>query len=486
MLHKYKQLASISLLIVVAKVSGLFKDLSVAYYFGVSKDTDSFFLAMFMSSLIYTAVYASISLVVIPKYSGFTKRLYSISQLFSVFYFILMVACFFSICTYFFSDALVLLFSSSDDLVFNSLAANYLKIMALTFPLSAGVAIFNSIQSVRGKTEIVYITPVLNNILFCASIFIFHKTYGIIAAVVAGVLSWFLVLLLNLYKEKVNFKKLFIRYGKIKFKYINLSVFGLSFLFVLLEQVNNYVPIYLTTMGNSGDLTIYTYASKLNLVILSVTLMLTTTHIMPRLSVCSSDEELKILLFKFFNLILFAALPITILVGFFSIEIVKLAFLRGNFNTDNLTSVAMLFAVLVITLPMLIMKDILNRAYFSRSKHSKCICIAVLFLILNSVTSLFLFLQYGLLGLAIALVISTSLHLSTLIFYMFNNYHFSFTYLMIKIFLKRFSFAAIPVPILYFGHYRFEALIFLYLLTYFVLMHLCKEPILNNFYKRIF
>ena len=50
-------------LLVLGKATGFLKDLGITYFFGISETTDAFFIATYIASLLYIAVYASIPLV---------------------------------------------------------------------------------------------------------------------------------------------------------------------------------------------------------------------------------------------------------------------------------------------------------------------------------------------------------------------------------------------------------------------------------------
>jgi len=482
----HKGFISLSLLIILAKVSGFFKDLSIAYFFGVNESTDAFFLSMFLSSLVYTALYSSISLIVIPKYTLYREKKCTDDEVFSIFFMFILASLILTVFIYCYAEYLVVYLSSSKSLSVNKNATLFLQIMALTFPLSTMVGILNSLQSVRGTFSFVYVTPVFNNLLFCLALVLFHTSLGMLAAVIAGVISWLCVFIFNFKNESLSVNRVFRLLPFIKLKYAHITLFGGAFLFVFIEQINNYIPIYLATMADSGSLTVYSFATKLNLLVLSVTLMLTTTHLMPKLAKCEEPGQLNLFLRELLNIILLLSLPVVVVVTIYSEPIVKIVFLRGDFSSENAKEVALILSIIISAVPLIIIKDIFNRVFFSQSRVLLCVALTFTILIFNILFSYYLFHEFGLSGAATAFVISSFFQMLLLSLFIFGYVGITFLLFIFFTLLKRLFLAVIPALLLLIIDMTLLEFIFAYFTTYLLLLWSIRDAIVIVFFKRIF
>ncbi|ELV8644702.1 hypothetical protein QNE66_004426, partial [Vibrio vulnificus] len=210
--------------------------------------------------------------------------------------------------------------------------SEYLKLMVITYPLSTCVGILNAISSVKMKPMYVYLNPVINNISFCVLVFWFGDGTSFEPILLGAIGAWFVILLVNLIGyDNVSSKMVGI------FKFISpnsrlLLVSGVSITFTLVEQMMNFVPVYISSYFGGGAISYYGLASKLTLLFLSLSLLVINTHVYPKFSkmdnlssVVNVIQQFLPLLFSF----LFAVVSFSIV---FSVDIIRLVFERGQFD----------------------------------------------------------------------------------------------------------------------------------------------------------
>jgi putative peptidoglycan lipid II flippase len=363
------------LLIFFGKLTGFLKDVLTTYFYGVGLETDALFLAAYLSALVYTLLYSSISLVLIPVCSEVLKRKSKASELYSAYVSLVGLSVFISLFTYIYADFIVGLSGADVNSTMYKDTVRYLALMALTFPLSTLVGIFNALQAVRRKVLLTYVTPIVNNLFFCGAIGIFHDDNDFNKVVIAGIISWCTLFLANLSYEKINVSKVMKRLSRLKLSDFTFKLIGLSSIFVLFEQLMNFIPIYFAGRGMTGDLSVFVLASKLILLVTSVTLMLVNTHALPQMSILSSNIKLKEFLLNVFDRLLLFCVPVVLITFLMSEQIVSFVFLRGEFSMQDSKNVSDILKALIFILPAQIMKDILNRAFFSWKRINFCLLI---------------------------------------------------------------------------------------------------------------
>ena len=67
MLNRYKSVFLLIFMVTLGKISGFFKDISVAYYLGVNSIADAYFVSVYVAGLFYAGITATIPLLIIPN-----------------------------------------------------------------------------------------------------------------------------------------------------------------------------------------------------------------------------------------------------------------------------------------------------------------------------------------------------------------------------------------------------------------------------------
>jgi len=410
---KYRAIFFVLFLILLGKTSGFAKDVMMTFYHGVSVITDAYFLSSSISSVLHAAIYSTIPILVVPLYSRLlilNSRIEINRGLSAVLSFFL----FASVCVAFFAfgaaNWLVGVFSSSIEGQVKELAVSYLSIMAVTFAFSTLVSFLNSIQTVDKISVPSYIAPVVNNSVFCVGLYFFSVDEDFYKVLMLGVLAWLVLLVVNCFISRKSFS---FQSGAAFSLFLDKS-FILLFLPAVvsfyIEQVNSFVGVYFASELGVGAISVFAYANKLNMIFLSVFLVFLTASLFPRIAAVSArndQAELFRYLMMCIRLLIICSIPAVVYMSFYSVEIVRLLFQRGNFMGDDVAKVASVFSVVLLALPFCLVRDVMNRVFFSHGNTLTPVLLSLSALAINSVLSYMLYQQYGLVGLALSAVVST-------------------------------------------------------------------------------
>jgi putative peptidoglycan lipid II flippase len=412
-MNRYWKFIFIFSLILLGKVSGFVKDILITFYHGVSAITDAYFLSNSISSVLYIAIYCAIPVLIVPLYSRLLveeKRVRINRELSAAMFFLLSLSVCVAVFVFGAAHWLVDLFAGAIDQRVKEFAVSYLSIMTLTFALSTLVSFYNSIQTVNKIVIPSYVVPIVNNFVFCVGLYIFHSAVNFDKVLMLGVLGWGAVLLINYFISRKSFS---FEFGA-AFAYFTDKKFIFLFLPAVIsfyvEQVNGFVGIYFASKLGLGAISIFGYSNKLNMIFLSVFLVFLTASLFPRIAAVSAKND-QVKLFRYLigciRIIVICAVPVVIYMNFYSTEIVELLFHRGNFTATDVIKVASVFSVALLAVPFCLIRDIMNRVFFSHGNTLTPVLLSLAALTINYALSYILYQQYAVVGLAASAVAST-------------------------------------------------------------------------------
>ncbi|WP_137885660.1 murein biosynthesis integral membrane protein MurJ [Pseudomonas sp. 2FE] len=426
-------------LIVLGKLSGFLKDVMITFYHGVSPITDAYFLSGSIASLLYMAVYSSIPVLVVPLYSrlrtselrvAVDKNLTAALSFFLAFSLALAA---FVLCA---APYLVDLFAGSVEGGVRGLAIDYLSIMSVTFALSTVVAFYNSVQTVNNSAVPSYVVPVVNNSFFCIGLVLFSAGNDFYKILVLGIFAWLALLFMNYRTVRPWFSlypKSFFAFFKDKSFLLLLLPAAISF---YIEQANGFVGVYFATELGAGAISVFGYSNKLSMIFLSVFLVFLTASLFPKIAAIASQgdkEELAGFVLDCVRAVIILGIPVVLFMIFYSREIVSLLFKRGNFLDEDVLRVSSVFAVVLLALPFSLVRDIMNRVYFSHNNTLIPVLLSVTALLINVSLSYALYREYALTGLAAATVASIVFNSVFIVFLVQRKINFNLILPMLKV-----------------------------------------------------
>lgn len=397
-------------IVLLGKISGFLKDLLITYYYGVSDVSDAYFLSISLSALIYLAVHSAMPAIIVPIASHKNSNNQKNLELSVTFFYFLLLSLFVALFSFFFISALVSTFSSIDTNHFDyKLTIEYLQIMAFGYVFSTIVGFYNTIQTTRGITLYTYLVPIANNILFCVGLYLFNNGDGLKSVLILTNFSWIFLCILNFLVSRDAVKIYLPAFKELKQNLkIILNILPAIFLFFL-EQIGLFVGIYFASQLDAGAISIYSYSSKLNSIILSLVSLYLTTVALPKFAQLFANKEnqnLQNLCLSYVKTVFFITIPIASFVSVYSADIVALIFQRGKFTLHNATEVAAIFKLFIFILPFAILRDLFNRVFFTSGNTFKPMCITSLGVLINLALAFLFVKNYQLPGIVIATLLS--------------------------------------------------------------------------------
>lgn len=398
-------------LIVLGKMTGFGKDLLLSFYHGASRVTDAYFIANSVASLSYAAMYMAIPVVVVPYFSRLMNstekenrnvRVLPILQFFCLISFVLSIIVFMNA-----ENGVNFLFPDLDAETDNY-AHDFIKIISLTFVFSTVVAVLNAVQVLDGKRMASLFVPLVNNCAFIVSILIFPSDEFFKYVIWAGFFSWGALVVVNLHFTRKIVSFIYVSSSPL-FKDKKLMVLFLSALMVFyVEQLNSYISVLFASGLGSSAVSYLSYANKLNLLMVSVFIVFLNVYAFPKLSVkrFERQEEMNGFLVKIIKLIAISCFPMVLILYSSAEPVIAIVFERGSFTQSDVIVVASVFQMLILSLPLLLIRDLLNRVIFAYESSSLSLIALLVSVALHVILVKYYMIVYGLPGIAIGVAVS--------------------------------------------------------------------------------
>lgn len=413
MAKKTKKAAIILMIIIlISKITGFLRDIILAQTFGVSEVTDAYLTALNIPVVLFNGISAAVGTTFIPiffnikeKYgehevNKFTSNLINIVTIISIIFITFGII---------FAPYIVKIFAIGFKGEVLNLTLNYLKILLFSMIFIAINGIISSYLVAQGNVYISGVISIPFNIFVIGSIIVGSITNSYIM-VIGTLIAYIFQLLFQvpyLIKQGYNHSfKIDIKDKNIRqIIYLAVPVFFGSYV----SQINTIVNRTLASTLTKGSITALNYANKLSMFAVGVIVISLTTIMYPILSKLASEENLsafKYNLSKSINIIIIVMIPITVIMMDFSVEIVKVLFEEGSFDTQAtyLTSTALFYLCLGILAFGL--REILAKAFYSLQDTKTPVKNATTSIIINVALSIILVRYMGLEGLALANSIS--------------------------------------------------------------------------------
>ena len=349
------------LIVLIGKVSGMGKDLILSYTFGVGRITDAFFMANTLAALFYSAVFLAIPSMLVPIY---TKHLNLIddtadAEFRKLIRSFLTISFLLSMFIYFSSHALITLFFPDLSFDIALLTSNYLRIISITFVVSTAIAVLNTIQVVHGERLLSYLVPLINNLFFIAGLLYFSSD-SFEGVLWVSVFGWFVLLVINVVARRVD-QESRVEFGfsvKLLTSRKYLTIFIPLLLLFTSEQAISYITIFLSSLIGEGMVSVVNYATKINLILVSLFLVLLNTYIFPKLSLMQVQgaEGFERFASQVASNIVVISTMFSIGMFAFSELIIELLFERGAFTSGDTLLVSAALKVICLSLPFFILR----------------------------------------------------------------------------------------------------------------------------------
>ena len=404
----------VSVIVVIGKVTGFARDAVIAAFYGVNWQTDAFFFAQNMPSMIFPAVCSSLSTAFISLYVSHSIKKgeksgerYASRMLISS----ILIAVALSILALVFAPWIVPVFSPGFTEEQTILTIHLTRLTMGSFVLVMVqymlTAILNSKKLFYGAQ---FAALFYNLSIILITIFLGHgqSMEVLTLTVVIGNMLQVVMLIAFIWKKfDFTLENPFHKETKELIKIAAPILFGNS-----IVQLNNIVDNILASYLESGAVSALSYSSNLNRFVTGVFITTLSTVIYPSLSESFANNNLKRFndeLIKSLTLLPIVILPISIITAIYADDIVKIVYERGSFDISatKLTAEALAFYAGMYVFTSI--QEIITRAFYALKDMKTPMVNAAIAVAANSVFSIILSKIIGIGGIALGTTISSAL-----------------------------------------------------------------------------
>lgn len=402
----------IAALVVLGKVSGLFRDMYLSYAFGVGWEADAYFLAINVPAVVLLAFYSTISLALLPVYADVkehesdAQRFEFISNVVNVYF---VTAVLIGLLTFRFAGPLISLFSPDLPAAAHDLAVELLKIVSFTFGLSTLCAVLATIQYSHRVRFGLLLSPVVNNLIVLPAVFFLSPRYGIYSAVFAALAGWLIQVPIQyaLAAKHFSYRLTFsLRNPHLRrLGWISIPIF----IGLLVDQVNLLINLYFAGGLEQGTISAINYATRLAQLPSSVIILIVSMIVYPVIADLVAQKrlgEFEEVVAGTTRLIVMICLPAIVLIYLYRESVVTILFMRGSFDQDAAHSTAALFGIYCLGLLFASLREFFNRVFLSLRLAVAPLLVSGVIVAVNLVVSVALVGRLGAHGLAIGTTVS--------------------------------------------------------------------------------
>lgn len=367
-------LRSASLIVIItfiSKMTGFFRELFLGIKFGTTYEADAYIIAMTVPMIIFTSIIISAMTCFIPIYSeiksnkgknealNFTNNIINIVTVLAIIIVLFVI---------FFTEPTISIVAGGFEGDTLNLAIDLLK-------LSATMMIFMGISQICMaylQSNDSYLVSAGNNVLANIIViigFLLSDKIGIKGVCIVSIIGSFTQIIVQYpAMKKLGYKyKLLINLKDKYFKKM-IKLFIPILLSTAVLEINMLIDRTLASRLPEGSIAALNYANKLNLFVFGIISVSIATIVFPKLSQYNSIGNTKAfanMANSSINIITLLTAPILIFVIFFSVNIVKVLFEYGSF--DSIATQMTASALIFYSIGMLFMgyREILNKIFYS-------------------------------------------------------------------------------------------------------------------------
>lgn len=411
MAHKeriFRTTMLVTIVIIVSKMTGFLRDMILANYFGTLPVYDAYVSAYGLFYLPVLLFNSCISATLIPLYvqereqHSLEHSNHFASNALNLFALAALVV---SALMYMLAGPLVNLIYVGFDAQRAALTVQLTRIMLLSLVFNVASIVLSSLLNAMEKYIAAQLTGFPLNLAIILAATCFSGKYGITAVawgVFASSILQFLILIPFLrgwftYSPVIDFKDQ--RFHKL------LVLAGPALLSMGVSELNHMIDHALASGLNSGDISAMNYAYRLITFLLGVLMVPLTTVMFSKMSHMASAGNKKGMLGilrRCVCVISLIALPIVAIAIVMSVDVIKFAYMRGEFTMDSVKITASILTCYAIGVPAFGLRDFLSRMFHSLQDTKTPFRVACMTVLMNVVLNLILREYLGASGLALA------------------------------------------------------------------------------------
>jgi putative peptidoglycan lipid II flippase len=404
------------------KFISFFRDILLARNFGVSNETDAFFVSLALINVFSVLITSPLAASYIPIASGLYlkedqkkfKEFLGISYVFS---FVAGLALL--IFQYFFLSLIINILAPGFSNETFTLVYNLTLVQLPIIVLSILRGVNNGNLQMINKFNLVQYFNALGIFFVVIYLLIFGEKSKILhIAFVFTIGNFISILLSSIYLKKADIKPIFNVNFKMK-EFISLLKMMLIFsLATVIREVNVVFDKAIGSMLPVGSITMMSYASKLTITEVGLISVVVSTVAYSQISkyiIVKRKNETKKYLILAINLVNTVVFPLAFITIVFRYEIIQLLFGRGEFSYYNIKETADIMMFYAFGMIGFGIQDVLTRVFHAMKVAKYTVYSSLLLVILNVSLSLSLYKSFGARGVAFATSLSVLITIIPLI-----------------------------------------------------------------------
>ena len=377
MIKLYKYIALLTFILILIKVSGFLRTLSIANFFGANQNTDAIFLSLSVIILLYMITLKAFSEGIIPYLSeNFSKAFFC-----NNFLVIFTICIILNIVIFYFGETIINVLGPGLEDNAKVIATKSLKIFSFAiYPMLLN-SLLSAYLNYLKYYNTVYIGDLIRNFAILFMIFFSHSNvfiipYGWLVGCWISIIFILIAFFRNVYK-KLNLSCQKIKIIKTGILY-SISINFLIYFTVLVDKffLSNTVP---------GTIAKFSYADSMRAIILATIVTAASKVFLVEFTNNTSDTK-KPLLTTIVYIFICA-----LLLFIFSYPISKILFFRGKIILVDIEVISNILKFIALSLPFYSLFQILSQKLFSKKNYLYVLKGLIFFVIIKIAICYFLF-----------------------------------------------------------------------------------------------
>lgn len=407
----WKVVGIVGILTIISKLLGFLREAVVATYFGTSMESDAYFIASSVPTLLFTAIGGAISLGIVPLYMELKEKDKKeandmVRIVGTVFFGIAVVALVFC---FLFTKQLVYLIAPGFTGEKAELTIQLTQIMLPSLLFLVLSSVSTGILHAKKDFTLPSMATIPYNGFIILSAVLFASVYGVVGlayGTLLGVIGQFFIQIKPFFTEKLTPTFQWKEHKEKIMKSLTMItpiIIGSVFI-----QFNQFIDRNIASGLPEGSVSALNYANRLMWLPLSIGIMSLITVLFPSIVDKTKEGADAFLSYitKGFKIVLFISIPIAVVMMVERVELVRIVFQRGEFNSEATTLTSQAFFFYSLAMVFIGTREYLNRCILAVQNAKSMMYISILTVIINVIGSVTLSKYFAHSGLALATAIA--------------------------------------------------------------------------------
>ena len=409
----------IALVTIASKLIGFVRDIVVANFYGATLVSDAYFYALQIPSLAIIILggvggpFHSAAVAVFSKLVGANdkpnetvNRLYNTFLTCTFFFFAL-----FAVAGFFFADKIMGLIISAGTPELIHLASIHFKIMSPIILIGGIIGIYYGLLIVHKQFVLPNLSPMVLSLVVIISISLAHNDksgYVLAGATLLGAICQIMIQFPKLRQIGYRIKPNFDIKNNVQLKNIGELLFP-AILSSTIGQIGIYIDMFFASNLVFGAWTAVVFANRIfqfPVGILVTAFLVPLFPIFSRIAGTGDENSIRTYFNKGVGVLLFASIPMIILILLLAQDGISLVFERGAFNSNAVLMVSEALCFLSISILPYVFRDSITRVYYAYNNSKTPFLIATFAIVLKAFLNWLLILKLNM-GIA-GITLSTS------------------------------------------------------------------------------